>query len=55
LNGFDFENRLSFGFLSVVLCDPLCLNEQELNTKDTKGITKVHKGYIIELSLKFYP
>jgi len=34
----------SFVFLCGVLCDPLCLNALLLNTKDTKGCTKVHKG-----------
>jgi hypothetical protein len=30
--------------LCEALCDPLCLNDLELNTKGTKVSTKEHKG-----------
>ena len=48
MNGGCRKSRLAdvftFVFLCEVLCDPLFLSILQLNTKDTKVCTKVHKG-----------
>ena len=42
------KKSIKLGFslcvLCEALCDPLCLNDLKLNTKDTKVSTKAHKG-----------
>ena len=45
---------ISFVLLCVILCDPLWLMNSFLSQRDTKVITKVHKGFINSLVVVFY-
>ena len=46
---FCHKNMINFilGETLCVLCEPLWFNDLNFTTKDSKGFTKIHKGFLV--------